>query len=150
MAFHIYKINNITTRNDRTSQRIGLTFRTQYRKWPSAKVGYTHGFNQLRGVQSNDFQTQNFTASFDHEIIKNIVFKTNYDWNKNLFENRTDSFDRLDISLEYKRKNNPWLFELKVNNAFNTQSRFNNRFSDFLIYTQQTFLLPRVVVFMVS
>ena len=147
---YLQALDNITTRNDRTSQRIGLTLRTQNRKWPSVKVGYTHGFNQLRGLQTNDFQTQNLTFSFDHEIIKNIVFKTNYDWNKNLFENRTDSFDRLDFSFEYKRKNNPWLFEIKVNNALNTQSRFNNSFSDFLISSQETFILPRVAVFTVS
>jgi hypothetical protein len=104
----------------------------------------------LRGLQTNDFQTQNLTFSFDHEIIKNIVFKTNYDWNKNIFDDRTDSFDRLDFSFEYKRKNNPWLFEFKVNNALNTQSRFNNSFSDFLISSQETFILPRVAVFTVS
>jgi len=146
----LQELNNITSRNDRTSQQIGLNLRTQHRNWPGAKISYSHGFNQLRGVQNNDFQTKNFSASFDYEIIKNIIFKTNYDWNKNIFEDRKDSFDRLDFSWEYRRKNNPWLFEFKVNNALNTQSRFNNNFSEFLISTQETFILPRVVVFMVS
>ena len=147
---YLQQLDNITARNDRSSQLVGLSLRTQYKKWPSARITFNYGLNQLRGVQRSDFKSQNFVGSFDQEVFKNFVFKGNYDWNKNVFADRSDRFDRLDFSLEYKRENNPWIFELKVNNALNTQNRFVNSFSDFLISTQETVILPRVVVFMVS
>lgn len=147
---YLQQLDNITMRNDRTSQLLGLSLRTQYKKWPSARITFNYGLNQLRGVQSSDFKSQNLIGSFDHEVFNNFVVKGNYDWNKNVFADRSDRFDRLDFSLEHKRENSPWIFELKVNNVLNTRSRFVNSFSDFLISTQETIILPRVVVFMVN
>jgi hypothetical protein len=146
----IQELNNVTARNDRNSQRIGLSLRTSNKDWPSVKIAYNHGFNQIKGIQNSDFQTQNFNATFDHEIIKHWILKSDYNWNKNIFDNRMDSFDNLDFSLAYQRKNNPWIFEFKVNNALNTPGKFTNNFSDFLISTQQIFILPRVALFSIS
>lgn len=147
---YLQELDNITSRNNQSAQRIGLNIRTQNAKWPSVKVGYNHGFNQLRGVQTNDFQSQNFDFSFDYEVFNNVVFKVYYDWNRNLFSNRYDTFDRLDFSFEYRRKNNPWLFEVKVNNALNVKSRFNNDFNDFYVLSQEVFILPRVALLAAS
>ncbi len=147
---YLQELNNITNRNNRNSQNIGLILRTSNKKLPSIKISYTHGFNQIKGVQSTDFQTQKFSASFDNEVIKNWSLKAEYIWNKNIFDTNNDTFDNLDFGIMYQQKNNPWAFELKINNVFDVKSKFTNSFSDFLISTQQTFILPRVAIFSIN
>jgi len=144
---YLQEIDSYLNRNERTSQRLGLSIKNTHKKLPNFKLTYTHGLNQLRGIQENDFQTQNFIARFDYKIYDKFIFKFDYDWTKNSFENRKDKFDRLNFSLQYMKENNPWSFEIQVNNAFNIKSRFNNSFSDFFISMQETFIMPRVVVF---
>jgi hypothetical protein len=116
----IQELNNVTARNDRNSQRIGLSLRTSNKDWPSIEVAYNHGFNQIKGIQNSDFQSQNFNATFDYEIIKHWILKSEYNWNKNIFDNRMDSFDNLDFSLAC------WILWLLCRSFLNLESILSN------------------------
>jgi hypothetical protein len=45
-------LNSVTTTNERTSQNVGLLFKTAYRKWPDFSVGYNKGYSQFSESQN--------------------------------------------------------------------------------------------------
>ncbi|MDO5607930.1 MAG: carboxypeptidase-like regulatory domain-containing protein [Capnocytophaga sp.] len=137
-------INGIEAYNIRNSQEVGTLFRITYRKWPDVRIGYTHRFNQLKGISKNAFQTQKVTADFDHEIIKRLTLKTDFSWNNILQHNTKNEFYLWNASLFFQKEKSPFGFEFRANNLLNTRHVYHTSFSDFMISEQTTQLLPRV------
>lgn len=144
----LQEVNGIENLNNSSSQQIGGEIRTAYRKWPSVKAGYTRGFSQFRGLTRSDFQTQQWTASFDHTFFKTLTFRTTYDWFENTNTNNQNTrFDIATAELSYQKEKSPFTFQLSAYNLLNTQFKNNNSFTDFLITEQTTFILPRIYMF---
>jgi hypothetical protein len=55
-------LNSVTTTNERTSQNVGLLFKTAYRKWPNFSVGYNKG--TVIGI-TKSFETDALTVDAD-------------------------------------------------------------------------------------
>ena len=144
---YIQEVNGIETQNNRQSQNVGLELRTAYKKWPFVKVGYTKGFSQFQGITDAKIQTDQFSASFDYEIIKNVSLKLDYDafTNQNI-ANQNTFFDLATAQIGYQKKNSPFGFEISVYNILDTQFKNENSFSDFLISEQTTQILPRIIM----
>lgn len=144
----LQEVNGIENLNHRSNQQIGLEARTAYRKWPSVKLGYTRGFSQFRGVTRSDFQSQQWTASFDYTFFKTLTFKTSYDGFENTNTNNQNTrFDITTAEILYQKEKSPFTFQFSVYNLLNTQFKNNNSFTDFLITEQTTFILPRIMMF---
>jgi hypothetical protein len=58
-------LNSVTTTNERTSQNVGLLFKTAYRKWPNFSVGYNKGYSQFSGITKSNFETDALTVDTD-------------------------------------------------------------------------------------
>lgn len=144
---YVQEVNGVEALNQRNNQRFGFNLRTVHKNWPSIALGYQHGFSQFVGVQNNSFQNQTFDASFDYEIFKHVVFKSDYQWNNAQFATGNNIINLWNASLFYQKKNSPFGFELKANNLLDIDRRFQNSFSDFIISEQEVFILPRVVLF---
>jgi hypothetical protein len=56
-------LNSVTTTNERTSQNVGLLFKTAYRKWPNFSVGYNKGTVSFGITKS--FETDALTVDAD-------------------------------------------------------------------------------------
>ncbi|WP_291116750.1 carboxypeptidase-like regulatory domain-containing protein [Flavobacterium sp. UBA6135] len=147
---YIQEVNGIETANTRTNQTVGVELRTAYKKWPFVKVGYTKGFNSFSGISTSKFETNQFSAQFDHEVFKYVSFKADYEAFTNLnFTNPNTFFEIANVSLTYQKKNSPFGFEFMVSNLLNNETKNQNTFSDFLISEQTTFILPRIFQFIV-
>lgn len=145
------KLNNITTINKRDSQDIGLVFKTAYKKWPDISVGYIKGFSSFSGLTKSHFQTDAITSAFEITILKFWIYKINYDYLKNTYsKNQSNFYDMLDTSIFYQKKNNPFGFQLSVNNLFDVKKKYSNKFSDYMISEQSVYILPRAIMFTVS
>ena len=144
-------LNDVTTTNDRNSQNVGVTLRTGYKKWPSIEMGYTKGFSQFSGITQSDYKTDAFNSSGSVEFFKNFVYKFSYENLKNT-DNRGQSnfYEVANTSLRYQEKNNPFGFELSVNNVFDNKTRNNFSFSDYSISNYSRYVMPRVILFSVS
>ena len=147
---YLQEINNIETQFERNNQRVGVNFRTAYKKWPSINLKYNHRYSQFKGLNNNNFMSKSFEFSFDHQIVKHLTFKTDYQWEQYEFPTNINIIKFWNASLFYQKKNSPFGFELKANNILNIDRRFDNTFSDFLISEQEFFVLPRVVLFSIS
>lgn len=147
---YLQEINGVEQFNQRTNQRMGLGLQTIKRKWPYFFVMYSHGFNQFRGVNRSDFESQTVDFRYEQRIFKDWSIKTDYQWSNVEFSTGTNVIQLWNASLSYQQNNSPWTFEIRTYNLLNVERRFNTYLSDFMIMQQEVFLLPRVVLFSVS
>jgi hypothetical protein len=145
------KVNTIETNNDKNSQRLGLTLKTAYKKWPDFSIGYTKGYNQIKGISKVKFQSDAFTADFEVTLFKNWIYRISYENLKNTNSNeQSNYFDVANTSIRYQKKNSPFGFEFTANNFSNNNFKNDYSFSDYLISEQTTYILPRVFLLSVS
>jgi CarboxypepD_reg-like domain len=148
---YIQTLNNITTTNDRNSQLTGISLRTANKKWPDFSIGYTKGFNQIKGISDTEFKNDAFNTAFEATVLKSWIFKIEYDNLKNTNNNnQSNYYDIANSSLRYQKKNSPFGFEFTANNFLDNKVKNNYSFSDYLISEQSTYVLPRVFMFSVS
>ncbi|WP_310556088.1 TonB-dependent receptor [Flavobacterium sp.] len=148
---YIQTINNVTTSNDKNNQKVGLSIKTAYRKWPDFNIGYTKGYNQLSGLTKTNYKSDEFNADFEFTFLKSWTFYIEYENLKNTNNNNQSNFyDIANSSLRYQKKNSPFGFEFTANNFLNNEVKNNYSFSDFLISEQTIFVLPRVLILSVS
>ena len=148
---YIQTLNNVTTTNNRNNQNVGITFKTAYKKWPDFSIGYNKGFNQFSGITKSNYQSDELTSDFEITFLKYFIYKFEYENLKNTDNiNQSNYFDVANTSIRYQKKNSAFGFELFVNNLFNTTSKNDFSFSDYLISERRTFILPRVFMLSVS
>ncbi|MBG6110583.1 hypothetical protein H4V97_002310 [Flavobacterium sp. CG_23.5] len=144
-------VNTVTTSNDRNNQKIGIVFKTAYKKWPDFSVGYTKGYSQFLGITKSRFQTDAINSDIEVTFFKFWTYKLEYENLKNTNNNNQSNFyDIANTSLRYQKKNSPFGFELSVNNLFNNTVKNDYSFSDYLISERTTYVLPRVFLLSVS
>lgn len=144
-------LNNVSTANARNSQKVGVTLRTAKRDWPSIEVGYNKGFSQFSGLTQSNYKTDAFNTSGSIEFSKSFVYKFSYENLKNTDNsNQSNFFELANTSLRYQKKNNPFGFELSINNVFDNQTKNSFSFSDFTIVNNFRYVMPRVILFSVS
>ena len=144
-------VNDITTKNERTSQNIGVLFKTAYKKWPDFSIGYNKGYSQFSGITKSSFQTDAFNSDFEATFFKFWTYKLEYENLKNTNNNnQTNFYDIANTSIRYQKKNSPFGFEFSVNNLFNNKVKNDYSFSDYLISERTTYVLPRVFLLSVS
>ena len=114
-------------------------------------LGYTKNFTQLSGLSTSRFSSNEFRAETEITFFKNLIFKVNYVSLSNFENSKSINFFQVtDCSLRYQKKNNPFTFELSVNNVFDTKQKNNYSFSDYIISQQTTYILPRIVLLSLS
>ncbi|MFH6995228.1 carboxypeptidase-like regulatory domain-containing protein [Flavobacterium sp. FlaQc-48] len=144
-------LNEITTTNRRDNQNIGLVFKTANKKWPDISVGYNKGFSSFSGLTKSHFQTDALTGAFEAAFFKFLTYKINYDYLRNKdSRNQSNYYDMIDTSLFYQKKNNPFGFQLSVTNLLDLKKKYTNKFSDYIISEQSTYILPRAIMFSIS
>ncbi|POS01395.1 outer membrane receptor protein involved in Fe transport [Flavobacterium croceum DSM 17960] len=148
---YIQTTNNANFSTNRNNQSIGASVKTAHKKWPDFMLGYTKNFTQLSGLSTSRFSSNEFRAETEITFFKNLIFKVNYVSLSNFENSKSINFFQVtDCSLRYQKKNNPFTFELSVNNVFDTKQKNNYSFSDYIISQQTTYILPRIVLLSLS
>lgn len=148
---YMQTINNVTTTNDKNSQKIGLSLKTAYRKWPDFNIGYTKGYNQLSGLTKTKYSSDEFNADFEFTFLKFWTYKIEYENLKNTNSNNQSNFYEVaNTSIRYQKKNSPFGFELFSNNVLDNNAKNNYSISDYMISEQTTYVLSRVIMLSVS
>ena len=148
---YLQTINNQTVSNDRNNQTLGIKLRTATKKWPSTSVSYNKSFSQFSGLTKSSLTSDRLGFDLDIDFLKHFNFKTDYEvtFNENSNNVATD-FRIANVYLSFQKKNNPFRFELSAQNYLNNGTKINNSFSDFMISSSTTYILPRVVLLSVS
>jgi hypothetical protein len=148
---YFQKVNNLETLNTRVNSEVGFEIKTVYNKWPDISIGYTKSIGVFKNMTESKFSSNAINANIEHSFLKNWIFKTDYDYLQNTNDNgQKNSFGIANASLRWQKKNSAFGFQLTANNIFDTTSKNNFTFSDFMISEQQTFVLPRVLLLSVQ
>ncbi len=144
---YIQTLNNITTITDRNNQRLGVSLKTAYRKWPDFNIGYTKGLNQLKGITQTNYTSDEFNTDFEIRFFKSWTYYIEYESLKNTnSNNQSNFFEVANTSIRFQKKNSPFGFELLANNFLDNKVKNNYTFSDYSISEQTTFVLPRIIM----
>ena len=148
---YLQTINNQTVSNDRNNQTLGIKLRTATKKWPSASLSYNKSFSQFSGLTKSSLTSDRLGFDLDIDFLKHFNFKTDYQVTFNEKSNNLATDFRIaNAYLSFQKKNNPFRFELSAQNYLNNGTKINNSFSDFMISSSTTYILPRVVLLTVS
>ncbi len=146
-------VNDEQRKNISRNTSSTLKIKTYFDKWPSLELGYTKEFNDYQTTTStNTFTNDRFDINLEYDFFKDFSLLADYSFSD--YDNKTagiqNTFDIANASLRYQEEDSIWSFELEGRNLFNTSFKQQNSFSDFIIADQQTFILPRMLLFKLS
>ncbi len=145
---YIQKINNAEIESKRINQDFGVELKTAYNKWADFSIRYTRGYGIFSGLTDSKFNSDAITSNFSHTFMKNWTFNFDYDYLQNTNDSgQKNNFLVASALLRFQKKNSPLGLQFSANNLFNTVAKNNFSFSDFMISEQQTFILPRILMF---
>ena len=147
---YIQTLNNITTSNDRNNQSIGLVFKTAYRKWPDFSIGYTKDFSQMSGITKSNYKSDELNSELEFTFLKSFTYRAEYESMRNTNSSQSNSFEIINTSIRYQKKNSPFGFELFCNNLLDNKVKNSYSFSDYMISQQATYVLPRVIMLSIN
>jgi hypothetical protein len=146
-------VNGTTSKNTSKSLNLTNTAKIDFKKIPTVELGYSYKPSEFStNVSSTTFSNNEFFVNARYEFLKDFTWEADY--SKTNFTNENaginNVFDIANTSLFYQKEDSPWGFELEATNLFDIKFRQDNTFTDFLISTQSTFVMPRIVMFKVS
>jgi hypothetical protein len=135
------------TQNYRTSVR------SSFRDWPNFEVGYSYIVNNYdNGGLEQTFYTNRPFANIDVNFLKHFSLIANWD-----FYNYTDKANTIkneysffNATVYYKKGESSWEFSVQATNILNTEFTNSDSFNDQFNTTNQYFVLPRIVMFVVT
>ena len=148
---YLQTLNEITTSNNRNNQKVGIWFKTAYKKWPDFKVGYTKGFGQFSGLTNSSFNTTTINSDLAFQVFPSWNFRLSYEAQENIYSSQQSNFYNVtNTAINYQKKNNPFFFELSINNFFNNKTKNEYSFLDYVISERNTYIMPRVILFTIN
>lgn len=153
-SFNFFQVVNGSTSRNNSKQAKGIIgIETLFENAPNFEIEYSKQINNYTSnLSETTFNKDIFNVYFDFGIAKNFVLKTEYNYNKYLVKptNTKTTFDIAGISLFYQKEGNPWGFEVKATNIFDTNFIQENTFNTFIITDRKTFIMPRIFMLNIS
>src|SRR5699024_8377767 len=117
-------------------------------KWPEVEISYSLGFRQYNGLTRSNFQSHQFEASFQYDFWQALTLKSTFSYleNKNITNHHAASYPLLKLALDYHRDSSPWGFTLSAENLLNHSTTTNYTLSEYMIYQQTQYILPRFIL----
>jgi hypothetical protein len=100
--FNYSQTLNSATTNERTSQNVGLLFKTAYRKWPDFSIGYNKGYSQFSGLTKSNLK-QDALIKCNSRFFKFWNFELDYENLKNTNNNQSNFYDIVNTCVIKKR-----------------------------------------------
>ena len=143
-------INSISSENTKTSQNIGVSFRTFFKENPNINIFYNKEFIQYKILTNSNLHSDSFSVGLDYSFWNSWSMNGNYQYARINYEKFTQkNFHMLNLSLDFQKKNNPFGYNLLINNLLDIQTQENNSLSDIQITERIKYILPRTFLFSV-
>lgn len=143
-------ISGVNNSNQTFNQSYTAGIGTNFDKWPNIDLGYTYTNNDYLGNNAASTYTNHMpNVELTAEFLKDFVLRADYSYNNygNVGSATRTTFDFLNASLEYQKKDSPWLFSFEALNLLNTDIIQEDGLSDNLITTTVYTVLPRYLLF---
>ncbi len=144
-----------TARVESTSfiQNYKASLRSNFSNWPNFELGYNAIINDYEnGMVPVTYVTHSPFANVDIKFLKHFTLTA--DWNlynygddANTVENQ---YSFLDANLYFRKGESPWEFKVQATNILDTDLINTDNFNEEYTTTTQYYVLPRIVMFMVT
>ncbi len=146
-------IQEVIVESNSFTQNYNGSVRSNFREWPNFEVGYRLTVNNYdNGGFEQTFYTQQPYIELDVNFLKH--FTLSGDWNFYDYRNRErtveNNYSFMNATLYYQKGDSPWEFSVQGTNILNTQFINNDTFNDQFSTTNQYFVLPRILMFVVK
>ncbi|MEM7185114.1 MAG: carboxypeptidase regulatory-like domain-containing protein [Bacteroidota bacterium] len=151
-------MGNVTALNETVQQSKSFTqnyrasVRSSFRYWPNFEVGYNYTVNKYdNGGLEQTFFTNRPFANVDVNFLKHFSLTANWDFYNYTNDAKTvkNEYSFVNATLYYQKGDSPWEFSIQGTNLANTQFTNNDSFNDQFNTTNQYFVLPRILMFVV-
>ncbi|MEM9327274.1 MAG: outer membrane beta-barrel protein, partial [Bacteroidota bacterium] len=139
-------IDEQQNRNNTWTQRYRSSIATRLFKVLTLDVGYRYEYSDYQSdFTSNTFINHNPNAEVGIRILPSLTLDMVYNRNRYIDRNldAVNTYQLLDATLSYQRKDSPWQCTLHGTNLTGTQAIRRNGFSDSLVSDYAYFVLPR-------
>ncbi|SHH00552.1 TonB-dependent receptor [Winogradskyella jejuensis] len=142
-------INDVRGVNESFNQSYTPEFRTNFREAPNVRLRYTYSVTtNNQGNTSTEIITNRPSVRFDAYIWDSVTFVTDYEYNNQNFNGRSESFTTWSARLGYRKdRDAKWEYEIRANNILNIDARINNGANNVFVTNSATFLQPRFITF---
>lgn len=146
-------INDEVTESESLTQSYRASVRSNFRDWPNFEVGYRLSINDYdNGGRSQQFTTQRPYANMDINFLKHFSLHAEWDYyNYSNMENTVENtYSFVNATLYFQKGESPWEFSVQATNILDTEFINSDSFSDQFNTTSQYFVLPRILMFVVT
>lgn len=130
-----------------------LKVETYFKDLPNFEIGCEQQLSNFKSRSlENKFIQINPYATLNWVFLNNLILKTGYSTNyyKNINTNQISQFNIGNLSLYYNQEDNPWGFEIDINNILDVRYKNENYFNQFLVMNTNIFIQPRTILFKLS
>lgn len=142
-------IDGIENTNTSLTQSYTASFETNFKTAPNVEVGFQRTTNNYEGSRTaSGFITNRPFVEVEARFLKHFSAEADYSFSDYASEDGAtqSSFDFLNAALYFQKKDSKWEFSLRGLNLLGTENIRQDAFSDNLISTTQTTVLPRYVL----
>lgn len=146
-------INDAIQKSKSFTQNYRFSARSSFREWPNFEVGYNLTINNYdNGGLEQTFYTQRPYLNTDINFLKHFSLSANWDFYNYTNEANTveNTYSFLNGTVYFQNGDSPWEFSFQATNILNTEATNNDSFNDEFNTTNQYFVLPRIVMFVVK
>ncbi|MAU17537.1 MAG: hypothetical protein CMH46_18575 [Muricauda sp.] len=121
--------------------------------FPTIKVGIGQTLGNYNSDESNySFVTTEPFVNINYEFFKNFLTTGSISYYQyvNRSFNERSTYSLADFSLSYQNDKNKLGFEFSIRNILNVNSKNSNSFSNFIVSDENTFILPRIMMFTIK
>jgi len=116
-------------------------------------VGYNLTVNQYdNGGLEQTFYTNRPFLNMDVNFLKHFSLTANWDFYKYTNDEKTvdNDYSFMNATLYYQKGESPWEFSVQASNILNVEFTNSDNFNDQFNTTNQYFVLPRILMFVVK
>jgi hypothetical protein len=138
--------NTVATAVESFTQSYTLKTATNYKNMPNLEIGYNILINNYDG---NVFYTDKPFARLDYYFLNSFSFVAEYEFYHYYNTQKTvdNTYDFLNASLIYQKKDSKFEYKISGTNLLNTTSINDDSFSQFSTRTSQYTVQPRYLIF---
>jgi hypothetical protein len=145
-------INENIINTQSIAQNYGVTLGTTFDKYPNVDIGFDKRIsNYTSNTSKSKYTTNEPFAELSYDFLKGFILKADY--KKTTFMNdiqTTTTYEFANASLFFQKEDSPFGFEINATNILDVTNKRSSSFSSFLISENQTYVMPRIVVFKLS
>ena len=135
--------------NESFTQSYTPELRTNFREAPNVRLRYRYTVRDNdQGSNTTKFITRAPSIEFDAYVWDALTFVTEFAYNEQESNGRTDVFKTWDASLRYRKdRDAKWEYSLRASNILDIDSNISNGAGNISVFSSETFIQPRFITF---